>query len=136
MATFVYDNAANKLASGVLVWTSMPVKVALVNANYVPQSSHMFMSQVPSTAIEVRGVTMTAKAVTADFIAQGKIPEFSALTSSFPITGIIFYNDTGTDGTSDLLYYSSDAVGFPLTPKALNWQIAFNQVNRGFLKVQ
>lgn len=136
MGTFVYDNAANNFVSGQIVWTALPVNVALLDGNYQPKTTDVFLNQIPSYAIIRRDIAMTSLGVTADFIAHGIIPEVQALISTYPIAAIIFYNKTGNDATSDLLYYSSDAIGMPVTPRGLNWQWQFNQLRRGFFKVQ
>ena len=136
MATFVYDNAANNFASGVLVWPSLPVNAALVDANYNPKTVDLYLDAIPTAAIVVRDLALTGLGVTPDHIAYGKIPRILALVWPYPVVGLVLYNKQSTDAISDLLYYSSDAVGSPFLPRGLNWEYQYNQIRRGFFTVQ
>jgi hypothetical protein len=90
---------------------------------------------VPASAFEKRDVAVTGLYQRADQVCSFKPVDFLALTSVFPIVGVLIYIQTGNDATSSLVYYSSDAVGMPFTPKGLNWTIAFNQLFGGYLQI-
>jgi hypothetical protein len=135
MTTFVYDNAANQLVAANWVWTALTVNIALVNGNYVPKPGDLYVSQIPASAFEKRDVPMLGLFQLGNQVCGGKPVDFLALTSTFPIVGVIFYIQTGNDSTSSLIYYSSDAVGMPFLPKGLNWTITYNQLFGGYFQI-
>lgn len=133
MATFMYNSARGKFANKQLDWDDASViKAALVGAAYSPLRTHNFVSDL--TSIVARSGEMTTKVNTSG-ICKGDIPEFSALLSATEIVGLVIYIDTGSDATSQLLYYSSDGPGFPFTAAGLNYFVGYDQANGGFFEV-
>jgi hypothetical protein len=86
------------------------------------------------SGVIARSDVMTNKAETAG-ICRGELPEFLALASPQSAVGFILYIDTGNDATSQLLYYSSDGVGFPFTPAGINYFVGYDEANGGFFEI-
>jgi hypothetical protein len=118
-----------------MVWSSTPINAALVDANYLPRTTDVFLSAIPSAAFVRRDLALTGLGETGDGVKYGKLPRILALAWPYPIVALVLYNKTGNDATSDLIYYSSDAVGMPFNPRGLNWEVQFNQVRRGFFRI-
>lgn len=135
MATFVYTAATNSFVSGAFVWPSMAVNAALVDLNYLPKTSDLFLSDIPPSAIVKRDLALTGLAQTTDGIMYGSVPRMLALAWPYPVAALVLYNKTGLDSTSNLLYYSSDADNMPFRPLGLNWEVQYNQIRKGFFQI-
>lgn len=134
LSTFKYNHAASDFATGALNWLTCSPNLMLVDAGYVPNPTHQYVSSIPGTAIAVRDLALTSVAQT-NGICAGNCPTANALAWPNQIVGIILYEKTGSDATSRLIYYSSDGAGFPFSPNGFNWAVAFDQSNTGWFQV-
>lgn len=134
MSTFKYNSVCSSFATGAFNWLTCAPKVILVDAGYVPDPAHNFVNQIPAGSIAVRSAALTSVAQT-----NGKctalVPQINALLWPNPIVGVIIYNDTGSDATSRLIYYSSDGFGFPFTAVGFNYAVAYDQAGGGWFQV-
>lgn len=134
MSTFLYNSALQSFATGTLDWATAPVTVALVNASYSPLQTDTSMAAVPTGAI-VATATMANLSVV-NGICKGSIPVFAALESASEVTGLLFYLDNGdVPSGNQLIYYSSDGVGFPFTPAGFNYGVGYQQTYGGWFQV-
>jgi hypothetical protein len=134
MTTFVYNSARTAFATGALSWPTAAVNCCLVNANYSPLPTDTNMTAIPSGARVSQGVALTALNVQ-NGICSGLIPVYNAFIASAPVVGVVLYVLGSSDAASQLIYYSSDGVGFPFTPAGFNYYIAFDQSSGGFFQV-
>jgi hypothetical protein len=135
MATFLYGVTSESLAEATLgAWESLDVWGLLVNSSYVPQPNNdQFVSDVPSSAVLARSGPMTNK-TTSNGICSGILPQFDSLISSVPAAAIVLYINSGSDSTSQLIYYSADGIGFPLALEGFNYAIAYDQQYGGWFQ--
>lgn len=139
--SFLYGNASQKFGTGAFDWPSLRVGALLVSALYVPFANQdTYVSDIPSAAILARsdqnhgGGDLTNMAMT-NGIAQGLIPPFLALLTTIPIVAVVLFVDTGTDSTSQLIYYSSNGAGFPFTPEGFNYAVVAAGLLGGWFQV-
>lgn len=135
MATFKYGNALQQFGTGQFNWPAMTVKALLLSAAYVPRpNTDIYVSDIPASAIIVRSASMISLSMVFG-LAKGIIPTFNAFLSVVPVAAVALYADTGVDSTSQLLYYSSDGVGFPFTPQGFNYAVAQDLAQGGWFQV-
>jgi hypothetical protein len=133
MASFLYNSARESFATGALTWDGSEIHCALVNATYGPTLQDVFLSDIPDGAI-MADATLTALASDSG-ICSGQIPEFDAFISDTPCIAMVLYANSGDPSTSQLIYYSSDGVGFPFLPQGFNYAVGFDQTALGFFQV-
>ena len=136
MVTFLYGATSESLAESTLgAWESLVVWGMLVNASYVPRiNSDKHVSDIPAAAILARFGPMTNQA-TVNGVCSGVLPQVDSLISSTPAAAIVLYVNSGLDSTSQLLYYSSNGIGFPLLLQGFNYAIAYDQQYGGWFQV-
>jgi hypothetical protein len=137
--TFLYGNASQQFALKQWSWPALQVSALLVDATYVPRINvDVHVSDILATAIIARsnalGAYMTAQ-TSINGVCNGLLPQFDAVTWDSPAAAIVLYVDTGVDLTSQLIYYSSDGVGFPLVVDGFNYYIAPNMEYGGWFQV-
>lgn len=134
MSTFKYDTAAVAFGTKQIDWLNDNIGAMLVGAGYSPSKAHdQYVSDIPAPAIIARSAQMTSMAIN-NGVFSGIVPEFDALLSSTEAVALILYLNTGTDSTSQLIYYSSDGLGFPFTPSGINYFVTFDQANGGWFQ--
>lgn len=134
MSTFKYDTAAVAFGTKQINWLSDNIGAMLVGAGYAPsRAKDQFVSDIPAPAIVVRSAQMTSMAIKGG-VFTGLIPEFDALASETEVVGLVIYQNTGTDTTSQLIYYSDDGLGFPFLPIGINYFVTFNQSDGGWFQ--
>lgn len=113
---FIYDSAREAFLAGDASWRDDNIKVMLVDANdYVAdQAAHQFLTSVPAAARVATSANLTSKTVT-DGVADAADVVFSAVNGD-PSEALIYYQDTGVEGTSLLLAYFDTATNLPVTP--------------------
>jgi len=134
MSTFKYNKACSDFATAQLNWLTCNPKAMLVDAGYVPDPAHNYVSQITAGAIVTRDQALTSVAQT-NGKCTGTIPQINALLWLNPVVAVIIYESTGDDATSRLLYYSSDGVGFPFAAQGFNYAVAFDQAGGGWFQV-
>jgi hypothetical protein len=136
--TFLYGNASQQFATKQWNWPALQVSALLVDATYVPRINvDTYVSDIPAGAIAARsnalGAYMTSMA-SVDGVCGGILPQFDSIIWPAPAAAIVLYVDTGTDSTSELIYYSSDGIGFPLILAGFNYAIVQNQAYGGWFQ--
>lgn len=131
----VYNAARVRFATAQLDWSTATIHAMLVDSSYTPLLTHVHVSDIPSGAIIIRDSPLTDIAVADTGVCYGTIPKFEALLSSAPVAALILYENTGTDSTSGLIYYSSGGVGFPFDAQGFDYSIGYDLTNGGFFKV-
>lgn len=126
MADAVYDLAKEKFLRGEISWNSDDIKAVLVDvADYtVNTATDEFLDDIPAgarvaTSANMTGKTTTAGAAGVDDFAFGTVTGDEA-------EAVVFYKDTGTEGTSPLIVYRDTATsGLPVTPNGGDVNISF-----------
>jgi len=137
--TFLYGNASQQFATKQWTWIALRVSALLVDSTYIPLiNKDKNVSDIPAGSIAARsnalGAYMTAQ-TSIYGICNGILPTFDGVSWPNPITAIVLYVDTGIDSTSQLIYYSSAGVGFPLIVDGFNYYIAPNLTYGGWFQV-
>lgn len=135
MATFLYGNASQQFATGAWDWLTLTVWAALVDHTYVPNANKdLHVSDIPSTSIIAREGPLTSL-TSSNGLVGGNVPQFSSLLSPQIAAAVVLYVSTGTDSTSQLIYYSSDGDGFPLTLAGFNYVVSADLAAGGWFQV-
>ncbi len=134
MSTFKYNSACVAFAEGNINWLTAVVHCVLVDGSYSPSPNDQYLSAIP-VGSRVVDTLVNTQGVRSNGVCYCTIPQFNALTWAAPVVGVVLYLYTGTDSTSQLLYYSSDGVGFPFSAQGFNYAVAFDQANGGFFQV-
>lgn len=131
MANALYDKGRESFLKGEISWSSDNIKVCLVDTGTytVNLSTHQFhsdLSGVVATSGNLASKTTTAGvADAADLTITG--------VSGSSIEAIIFWQDTGTSGTSRLIAYVDTATGLAFTPSGGDVILVFdNGANKIF----
>lgn len=138
MATtdFVYGNARVAIGSGSIDLLTATIWAMLVNGNYTPNpNSDQYVAIIAPSAILARVGPLTSLGLTSAGVFYGTVPPFVSLSSVNPAVALILYINSGTDATSQLLYYTSGGYGFPFTPAGFTYSIPFDQVNGGYFQI-
>lgn len=134
VADFLYNSARDGFAGKLINWTLANTKAMLVSGVYAPLPTHNFVSDIPTAAIAMRSSAMTANAHNAG-VCSGIVPSFQALLWADPIVAIVIYIDSGSDSTSQLVYYSSGGIGFPFIAVGFDYFVGYDQSNGGWFEV-
>jgi hypothetical protein len=130
MANSLYNKARQAFMSGGIDLTANDIKAVLVDADYVFDAAHEFLTSVSADAVAT-SANLTNKSVTNGvFDADDLI--FAGLTGS-PATSLVLYQDTGTPSTSRLILYIDEGT-FPITPnggdQTIVWSDGANKIFR------
>ena len=107
----IYDKAREKYLISNGDFDADTVKVVPVDATYVYDQTHNFLSQVLAGTRCATPVALAGK-TGVNGVAQANNVTFPAVTAGRTITGFVVYIDTGVEGTSTLLcYINKDAAG-------------------------
>lgn len=131
MSTFKYYNANVLLGTKQLNWETATLGCLLVTSDYAALPTDLYVSHIPSSSIIVRSGALTGANIVKG-VYSAVVPTFAALLSPLIAVAVILYQNTGTDSTSPLIYYSSDGIGFPFKPIGANYAVAFDQANGGW----
>lgn len=125
MTNAVYTKGKEKILSAAINLVSDTIKVALVKNTY-PQD---LATDEFYTAISAY-VLGTPQALTSKTVAGGAFDAddatFTAVTAGDTSEGVVIYKDTGTAGTSPLLFYIDVIAGFPLDTHGGDIQIRWD----------
>lgn len=115
MANALYDEGRRAFLAGEIDWLGTAMRIILVDAaDYTRDLAlHDFLDDVPAGAREEESSNLTTK-TEADGIADADNVTFSAATGD-PCEEIIGFEETGTDGTSQLIFNIDTASGLPVT---------------------
>ncbi len=115
MANALYDEGRRAFLGGELDWLGTAMRVILVDAaDYTKDLAlHDFLDDVPGGAREEESSDLTSKSED-DGIADAADVTFSSATGD-PCEQIVGSEETGTDGTSQLIFNIDTATGLPVT---------------------
>lgn len=115
MSNALYPKFKEFLLDALLTGT---VKVQLVDtAVYTYSASHQYLSDIPSGARVGSPVTLTSKTGT-NGVFDSADPTWTGLTAAPSIEAVVYYIDTGVEGTSRLVYFLDTATGLPISAGA------------------
>lgn len=135
MATFLYGNASQQFALAAFNWPTLTVWALLVDKTYVPSANKdSHVSDILASSIIARQGPMTSMAAS-NGLCSGNIPQFNSLLDSRTAVAVVLYVNTGVDSTSQLLYYSSDGLGFPFLPQGFNYLVSADLSAGGWFQV-
>lgn len=133
MPNSLYNYARQSYLTATLDWLTITAKVVLIDtAHYSFNATHQFYSSVSGSAIVAGPVAITTP-VAVDGAAGGDNVTFSGVSGA-TVRAIIGFEDTGTAGTSRLIFYIDTATGLPITPNGgdiiLQWDTGVNLIFR------
>jgi hypothetical protein len=133
MANSLYDNARKLFLEAGLNWLTDTVRGFLLSATYtLDLTNHLYLSSVAGGARVSGPVSFGTKATTGGAAAADNLV-FGAVTGA-QVTRIIFYKDTGAEGTSPLIGNIDSATGLPITPNGgdiiVTWDTGTNKIFR------
>jgi hypothetical protein len=135
VATFLYGVTSQQAEATGLNWPGLTVWGLLVDKTYLPKINvDQHVSDIPASAIIARIGPMTSLA-SVNGLCSGILPQFLALINTLPAFAIVLYINGGSDAASQLIYYSSDGIGFPLALQGFNYAIAYDQAHGGWFQV-
>ncbi len=111
MANKFYPKGAEKLL-GSLNLTADTVKAALLSDSYTYSASHEFLSDISASVLSTAQV-LASKAVTGGAFDAADVV-YTAVASGANAAYVVIYKDTGTAGTSPLIWLVDTATGIPM----------------------
>lgn len=133
MANSLYDTGRAAFLRGEVAWQSDNIKLVLVDlADYTLSiSTHQFLSDIPVGARVATSANLSGKTTTAG-VADADDSVFPAATGD-QSEAVVIYQDTGVEGTSQLIGYVDSATGLPVTPNTGDINVIFDSgANRIF----
>ena len=104
MANTVYPKGLATIASAGINLSSVNLIALLVNSSQTYNSAHQYISDLTGADIIVRSGTFTASSVTSGVISAANVTT-SSVASGSTVAAVVIAHSTGTDSTSDLLYW-------------------------------
>ena len=96
------------------------IKALLATGTYTPNmDADQFVSDIPSLAIISRSPNLSGKSETGGVLNCSTVT-FTLVTAGFLIPYVVFYQDTGADATSRLLFKYDTGQGLPVTSAGNN----------------
>ncbi|MCU8693956.1 hypothetical protein OE265_20910 [Mycobacteroides abscessus] len=126
MANIMYDKAYEAFGNGQINWLADTIKVVLVDtgAYTLNAATHEFLSDIPSGARVATSAALAGKTNVLGVLDAGD--------ASWPAVAgpsgeaVVIFKDTGTAGTSRLIFYLDTASGLPVTPNGGDINIQWN----------
>ncbi|SIL44338.1 hypothetical protein [Mycobacteroides abscessus] len=126
MANIMYDKAYEAFGNGQINWLADTIKVVLVDtgAYTLNAATHEFLSDIPSGARVATSAALAGKTNVLGVLDAGD--------ASWPAVAgpsgeaVVIFKDTGTAGTSRLIFYLDTASGLPVTPNGGDINIKWN----------
>src|SRR4051812_17357950 len=112
MSNKFYPKGLQHLSLGHVDLIADTIKMLLVSLDYTYSASHEFHSDVARGAIVATSPALSGKSATVGVFDAADVT-FSAVVGS-QVRQVIFYQETGTSGTSILLAIFNVATGLPL----------------------
>lgn len=125
MANTFYTKGAQRIHQGQVNFLTANVKVALVDNTYaVNLATHEFYSDISAfvvgTPVALANKALVGKAVDADDVTVVAPPAGDTVLAA------VLYVDTGVAGTSPLVAYLDDIVGFPIATNGADIIVRFD----------
>jgi hypothetical protein len=123
----VYKQAAQGIISGGIDLDTDVIKIALVNT-YTPNiNTHRMLSDLTTSGGVIAATSPALTSVTAvDGVFGAANPTFTSVSAGTACGYLVFYKDTGTPSTSQLILYIDTATGLPVTPNGGNIALTFD----------
>lgn len=113
MANKFFVKGAERILNAGINFGADDLKVALLSTAYSPNlSTHEFLSDLGTTVLG-SPVALTNKATTGGAFDADDVT-FQAVATGATAKAVVIFRDTGAAGTSPLLAYIDDLVGFPI----------------------
>ncbi|MDI9934680.1 hypothetical protein QM806_04325 [Rhodococcus sp. IEGM 1351] len=131
----LYDKGREGFLDGSIVWTSDNIKAVLVDTGSytVNLSTHQYLSDIPSGARIATSANLSSKTATAG-VADAADITFSSVGGA-SAEAVVLYKDTGTAGTSRLIWYTTSGSGLPVTPNTGDITIAWGNTSNKIFKL-
>ena len=129
MANRLYPKGAEKIL-GTLDLTAVTVKAALLSDAYTYSAAHEFLSDISASVLNT-AQTLASKAVTGGVFDAADVV-YTAVTSGANARYVALYHDTGTAGTSSLIFFVDTATGLPMATNGgditVQWDNGANKI--------
>ena len=132
MSNQLYPKFKESLLGGDISLDTDAIKAVLIDsASYTPNfTTDQYLSSIPVGARIATSANLTAKTITDGIFDAGNVT-FSSVTGNQSEV-VVLYKDTGTEGTSNLIYYCDTATGLPVTPNGtdiiVQWDDRTNKI--------
>lgn len=126
MANAIYPSAKKAFLDADIDLLVDDIRVILVDtADYTYNSAHDFLDDVPSVARVATSGALSSKSTTGGTFDAADVT-LSSVTGD-EAEALIIYKNTGTESTSNLLFYIDTGVtGLPVTPNGNDIDIVWN----------
>ena len=129
MANRLYPKGAQKLLSS-LDLSSVTVKAALLSDAYTYSAAHEFLSDVSASVLNT-AQTLASKSVTGGVFDAADVV-YTAVASGATARYVALYHDTGSAGTSSLIFFVDTATGLPMATNGgditVQWDNGANKI--------
>lgn len=126
MANAIYPKAKEAFLQGSIDLTTDTIKFILVDtADYTYSTTHQYLSDVAAAGRVATSGALASKTITNGIFDAADVTLSSV--SGDQSEALIFYKDTGVEGTSPLLWYIDTGVtGLPVTPNGNDINVIWN----------
>lgn len=116
MATFLYDKGREAFALGDIDWVADTIKAVLIDAaDYTAdQVNHDFLDDIPVAARVSTSAALAGKTAT-NGVCDHTVGTFVAAAGD-TAEAVVYFKDTGVEGTSALIAYVDNFAGLPVIP--------------------
>ena len=129
MANRLYPKGAEKIL-GTLDLTAVTVKAALLSNAYTYSAAHEFLSDISASVLNT-AQTLASKAVAGGVFDAADVV-YTAVTAGANARYVALYHDTGTAGTSSLIFFVDTATGLPMATNGgditVQWDNGANKI--------
>ena len=129
MANRLYPKGAQKIL-GSLDLASATIKAALLSSAYTYSASHEFLSDISASVLNT-AATLNSKSVTGGVFDASDVV-YTAVATGATAQYVVLYHDTGTPGTSSLIFLVDTATGLPMATNGgditVQWDNGANKI--------
>ena len=134
MATGLYDKGREAFLRGEISWSGANIKAVLVESTYsVSLTTHDLLDDILIGLRAATSANLVGKN-TVDGVASASDITFTAVLAGPACNAVVLYEDSGVEGTSQLIAYidSANATGLPVTPNggdiSVTWDTGANKI--------
>ena len=125
MANVMYPKAKEAFIQAEINLASDNLKAVLVDtATYTYSATHEFLSDIPAGERVATSANLTTKTVV-DGVFNSDDILYTSVTGD-PSEALVLYQDSGVEGTSNLIIFIDTATGLPVTPDGTNINITID----------
>lgn len=129
MANKLFPKGAEKIL-GTLDLTAITVKAALLSDAYTYSATHEFLSDISASVLNT-AQTLASKSITGGVFDAADVV-YTAVASGANARYVALYHDTGTAGTSSLIFLVDTATGLPMATNGgditVQWDNGANKI--------